>query len=143
MKFSISYPLVLLFVIVGLHFVANATWLYETEIVWFDNILHALAGIAFGLLWLWVREKKDPRVPLVFRAISTIVFVFGIALLWELLEFLFLNLFPSYAYYFHLYSPSMREATLDVLSNMMGALALVLWVLWVGKRNAAATMHIG
>lgn len=135
MRFSLRPILVLFLTIIVLHFVANATGLYEMSVVWFDNVLHALGGTAFGFLWLWILQKKNPRTTLVFTVTSTMAFVLGTALLWELFEFLFLKLLTSYAYSLKIYSPSLTEGASDVLSNMIGAFILMVWVSKKLRRN--------
>lgn len=105
--------------IIILHFIANAVGLYKTEIVWFDNVLHALAGFAFGLLWLRIREKSS--------WVSVLAFVLVVALAWELFEFLFLTFFTKYAHSTGIYSLSVGEAAFDTLSNLVGGFALILW----------------
>lgn len=119
MKFSLKTVLLLFLAIIILHFIANAVGLYKTEVVWFDNVLHALAGFAFGLLWLRMREKSS--------AVSVLAFVLAVALSWELLEFLFLTFFTKYAHSTGIYSLSVEEAAADTLSNLVGGFALVLW----------------
>lgn len=122
-------------VIIGLHFIANTTGLYETRIVWFDNIRHALAGIGFGLLWLWILEKRNLHISFVFSAALLIIFVLGTALVWELLEFLFLKQFTSYADSLSIYSPSLGEASADIVSNLVGAVILILVIGYKSRKH--------
>ena len=107
----------LLMAVVILHFVANATGLYETRIVWFDNVLHFLTGIGFGLVWLWVFRGSLK---------GAIVFVFVLAIVWELLEFGFLKFFPVLAHNFSIFSPNIIEALEDIFSNFLGVIVLVI-----------------
>ena len=141
MKFPLRYTFVLFLIITVLHFVANSTSLYETRIVWFDNVLHTLAGVGFGLFWLWVLEKKSVHHSFTFSAISLVAFVLGTALVWELLEFLFFKLFTQYAYNLSLYSPSRGEAGMDIASNLVGAFILILIIKYTyGKRNTTVSL---
>lgn len=138
MKFPLYYVLVLFLIIIGLHFVANATGLYETKVVWFDNVLHTLAGISFGLFWLWILKEKNPHASFTFSSLSLVAFVLCTAFIWELLEWVFLKLFTSYAYSLSLYSPSLGEASADVISNVVGAFALILVIGYRGRQKDAA-----
>lgn len=105
--------------IVILHFIANATGLYEMRIIWFDNVLHFLTGIAFALVWLWV-FRGSLR--------GAITFVVGLAIIWELLEFGFLKLFPVSAHSLSIFSPTLSEALEDIVSNVLGAIVLVIFI---------------
>lgn len=128
---------VLLLLIAGLHFGANAFGVYDEQIeaglVWFDNLLHFFVGIAMGVFWLWIVEKHRPDASFFFVALSTVLFVLLAALLWELVEFGFMEVFTSYAKDLQIYSPSLTEATSDVISNLAGACALVLGLCFYRK----------
>ncbi len=105
--------------IVLLHFFANTFGLYEMSFVWFDNILHILTGIGFGLVWLWVFRGSLK---------GAIIFVVALAILWELLEFGFLQLFPIYAYKLSIFSPNIGEALEDIFSNIFGVAIMAIYL---------------
>ncbi|MCK9352224.1 MAG: hypothetical protein WCT49_05735 [Candidatus Paceibacterota bacterium] len=125
MKFLPRHILILFACIIILHFIANAVGLYDTPVVWFDNVLHMLAGAGFGLVWLWISESKSVRISQGYPASSMIGFVLCLALVWELMEFLFLSYFTPYAYALNIYSPSILEASIDVISDLTGAVVLL------------------
>ena len=128
-NFSFYYILGLLLVMIFLHFVANATYVYQTQIqngsVWFDNILHTIAGMAFTLLVLWILNRNNLQYSLTTTIIFTIACVFCLATLWELIEFGFFKIFTSYAQNLNIYSPSIKEAFSDILSNVFGGIIIL------------------
>lgn len=121
--------IILFFAIICLHFLANIFGIYDKQIeagfVWFDDVLHVLVGIAFGLLWFWVVTKKKVAISSVSLAVQTIVFVFILAITWEIFELVFFKSFTFYAYNLKIYSPSIREATTDILSNITGGVIIL------------------
>jgi hypothetical protein len=124
--------LVSIFLLVGsvlLHVWALYTGLYEAQmqqgVVWFDNVLHTAVGAGFGLLWLVVLNRKAPLLPVWVRAVTTILFVVGMAAAWELLELGFYIFFTTYDFGFTVYAPTIRESLFDSSSNLVGVLVLV------------------
>ncbi|MBX4192165.1 hypothetical protein KW798_01640 [Candidatus Parcubacteria bacterium] len=119
--------LVILSLAFVLHFVAIYTGIYEYEmhqgLVWFDNVLHAMVGVSFGLFWLWCLRNQP--VSILFKMVSMFVFVLCMAVLWEVGEFIFFKIFSSYALGLKVYSPSLSESFFDSSSDLIGALALV------------------
>lgn len=131
-NFSFYCIFCLLLAVVILHFVANAFGIYQMQIqngfVWFDNILHFISGIAFGLLVLWILNKKNLKYSWTTTIIFIITFVFFSAVTWELVEFGFSKIFTSYAYNLNIYSPSIMESLSDIFSNMIGGITLLLFI---------------
>ncbi len=129
-NFSFSYIPGLLLIMVILHFFANATGIYQKQInnnfVWFDNVLHAIAGVAFALLFLWILNKNNTKHTLIKKIFLTIGFVFCLAVLWELVEFGLFKFFTQQAQNLNIYSPSIKEACSDIMSNIAGATLLLL-----------------
>ena len=135
MKIKFSKIIWLFVLVVLLHFLAIKFSVYERQMqagfVWFDNILHFFSGITFAFLWLWIVEhKKIPR-----RIIDIMIFVLVTAILWELFEFGFLKAFSSQALEYKIYSPTLWEATEDIISNLFGGLILVYGVLNLPKNK--------
>ncbi len=114
---------------VALHFWATVTGLYDTQLtqglVWFDNVLHAFVGIAFALVWFATLERFKPTAKLWVRAASTLLFVAAAAAAWELFELGFYLFFKTHALGLKVYSPSLREAFFDSISNVAGACLLL------------------
>ena len=117
---NLAYIAALFIGIVPLHFIANEIGLYDTPFVWFDNVLHVMVGLGFGLLWLWTIKLKGIDLSLSKTLLSTAVFVLVLAIGWELVELGFFEYFTDYAYSLKVYSPSLEEATYDVVSNLLG-----------------------
>lgn len=119
--------------IAALHFWGIHSGVYERQLengfVWFDNALHILVGIVFGLTWVWFTGDA--------RQFSIFTFVFAAALLWEIAESALLFFVPDLAHNFKLYSTSLGEASLDILSDLAGA-ALLLSVVFREFRNRMA-----
>ncbi len=131
-KIRLVHILITLVAIVALHFFAVFAGVYDAQIargfVWFDNLLHALVGVAFGLLWLYVVHARAMALSLRGLIFSIFAIVFVFAVVWELLELIFLLVAPTYAYRFAIYSPSIVEASFDIASNLVGAAILALMV---------------
>ena len=104
-------------------------WQFATRVIWFDNVLHALVGIGFGMAALWVIETSG--IPLSRPAIvgAVLLVVLGLAVLWELAEYIFFTRFTEYAYWTKIYSPSIGEALSDIVSDLIGG-AVLLAAVW-------------
>lgn len=124
MKLNTYLPIIVLVAVVILHFLANSIGVYDAQIqsgfVWIDNVLHALVGSAFALVWLLIAQKRNLEGKALF--ISTISFVANMALAWELLEWLIFMLYPTFALELKIYSPTILEAATDIGSNIVGGL---------------------
>lgn len=111
------------------HFIAVYTGVYDAQlrggVVWFDNILHTLVGFAFGLIWLAALRRWRPESSFLYTSTTLIAFVVAMAVAWELFELAFYLIFKSGALGLKVYSPSVREATFDSISNLCGALLLL------------------
>lgn len=111
------------------HFYAMHTGIYAAELrqglVWFDNVLHAIVGAAFGLIWLALLERLRPRTSTLATVVSLLLFVALVAAFWEAFEYGFYLVFKSGALGLTVYEPSWSEAIFDSLSNVGGALLLL------------------
>lgn len=103
--------------------VALGAWLSRTlgwyNAYWYtDVILHILAGIALGLLWIVINRKNHASSWLVF-CISIISFaVFG-SVLWEFWEFAGWWITPSRTQF---YLATLDDTLLDILCGAIGGL---------------------
>jgi hypothetical protein len=115
---------------VAAHFFAIHTGIYAAQIqsgvVWFDNVLHAGVGVAFGLIWLHSIALYRPESSRLFTALSLIIFVVLIAGAWELFEYGFYLVGKSGIFGFKVYQQSLNEAFFDSFSNIAGALLLII-----------------
>jgi uncharacterized membrane protein YjdF len=114
------HPIVLLILTITLHFVANNYGWYNTKIVWFDNLLHIMTGIAIGLITILISQKRRVEKTKVNKLV--LITVLSAAIIWEILELLFLALFPEQAINYSLYSSSIAEASTDILTNLIGGI---------------------
>ena len=128
----VTYVPLLILGIVVLHFLAVFSGLYDSQIqqgfVWIDNVLHALSGAVFALLWLWILEKKNWEISFLLTILSTLGFVLLLAVGWEVLEYFFYITFTDYAHSLQIYSPTFQEAISDIVSNLIGGIVLLLLV---------------
>lgn len=112
------------------HFIAVKYGVYDTQleagIVWFDNVLHLIVGSAFGIIWLWFFPRFFPGARALTTSLTLVLFVFIIAVCWELFEFAFYLIFKSGALGLKVYSPTIQEAFFDSLSNVLGAALLLI-----------------
>lgn len=126
-------------VVAALHFGALFSgfydWQFGTRVFWFDNVLHVLvgAGFAMGALWLAAARGMPRGTTIIF----TLLVVLGLAALWEAAEYVFYTQFTEYAYWSKIYSPSIAEALSDIVSDMVGGIA-VLALSRTGDKDTAA-----
>ncbi|MCC7500544.1 hypothetical protein IT396_01940 [Candidatus Nomurabacteria bacterium] len=101
-------------------------WQFSTRVFWFDNVLHVLVGIGFAMAALFITERYR------LSGLQTLFFVLGFVLVgavaWELVEYIFFTRFTEYAYWSRIYSPSLYEASSDVISDLLGGAAYLLLV---------------
>lgn len=123
--------LTILVIVAALHFAGNALGVYDMQIeagfVWFDNVLHALVGLAVAVFFFDLIAERYPERSFWPRALMSLAGVLVVAVLWELVEFGIYAAFPAYATDLNIYSPSVTEAMIDVVSNVIGGILLVTW----------------
>lgn len=127
MKIQIKDILLLIIGLIALHYFALSSGMYtctdpETCFVWIDNVAHAFGGILCAMIWVYLVQRKNLQLISTQKTafISIVLFVFLTALLWELFEFSIFKLFTDFAYKLALYSPSLAEASSDIISNAIG-----------------------
>lgn len=87
---------------------------YYNEVEWSDALLHAIAGSAMALLWLWVFQQNYlERTIGQFSAIMAAVFG---SFLWEIWEFAYWNFFPLLAGY----EGRLDDTLADIMMGMIG-----------------------
>lgn len=94
-KFILSHAHHILIAII-LMFVAAAVLLGEAldmydKLWWWDDMLHGLSGLIFGLVGLFImfalNQRTDIRVNAAFVAVFVICFALAMGVLWEIYEF--------------------------------------------------------
>lgn len=129
MQIRIWYIITIFIVISLLHIFAVLFGLYSTSIVWIDKLQHILAGVAVAMFFLYLQSRKrvnlNSKRKLFFKVLFLVLIV---AIIWELLEFSFLEIFPLYAKKFSLYSPTLEEAIGDIIANLIGALLSLIFI---------------
>lgn len=129
-----KYIVALFILMIGLHIIANLTGMYETRIIWIDKVLHLLAGIAIGLVWMTVTEKRyTNRIKISSLFLLLVLFVLLVSLFWEAIEFSFWRTLPFYAEKMNLYSPHLKDAITDIIANLFGVILLG-WMMYLRKK---------
>jgi len=132
MKTQIKHIVLLLAAMAGLHVFANVTGMYETRIIWIDKVLHIMAGIAIGMVWLVILQKRDEiQAAKLAHFMAIIGFVLLVAVAWEITEALFWKYLPFYAEKWNLYSPDIKDLLGDIVANLAGGILLG----WVAVRK--------
>ena len=134
MKIKLAHIVSILLVMVCLHFVANATGLYETRIIWIDKVLHIMAGAAVAMLWIWFLQGKNVVIANLSSLLVVSSVVGTVALLavsWEILEYIFWKGLPQYAETYNIYSPTIFDLLSDVAFNVIGGAIFTLY--WKNK----------
>ena len=87
MKKLIWYVVCMCLVVTLLQIYAVLSGHYDSGVVFIDIIQHILAGIALGMLWIWILWKKSWSGSLPLLTISIVLFsIFG-SFVWEIFEF--------------------------------------------------------
>lgn len=103
-------------------------WQFSTRVFWFDNVLHGFVGIGFAMAALFVMERLGRPTGIAAQSAVALAATLGLALVWELVEYIFFTQFTEYAYWSKIYSPSVGEALADTFSDVVGAaLFLIVW----------------
>ena len=106
-------------VIGGLHFLAEAFYLYWT-IWWFDIMLHLLAGFSGGVVIAWFFGPTSTLK-------STMLILAGmliIGIAWEVLEYI-LNFIQPIRYW--------PDTILDLAADMVGAILTCIYLYLIGR----------
>ena len=127
---------------IAAHFYAMDAGIYVAQLregtVWFDNVLHACAGIATGLVWISFLKRFKPDTSFFGAALTLLAVVALAAVVWEAFEYAFYLVFKSGALGLTVYEPSIQESLFDSASNIGGAmLLLAAWAL-LRRLNATA-----
>jgi len=120
MKSKISNLIILTLVILTLHLIGVFAGLYERQIH-IDIPQHILAGVMFGLVWLWwLKPETRADFSKWLIVVSTLGFTALIGAAWEILEFVVWKLLPTFANGFKFYSPTVGELLGDIVANLIG-----------------------
>ena len=111
------------FVLVGIGSCAARTLgLYHAH--WYtDVLLHLVAGVGFGFIWLGLMKKWDYKKPLVLILGASALAVLG-SVLWEVWEFAGWRLIPGHM---RNYIPELGDSLSDILWGLIGGAAAGFW----------------
>lgn len=115
---------VTLFIFVGLGaWIARSQGWYNAY--WFvDVTLHTISGIAFGLMWIGVQEKKS-QTPFTLLLGTSSFAAFG-SVLWEFWEYAGWRITPSHTRF---YIPELGDTLSDIFCGIVGGLVVALIIL--------------
>lgn len=132
--FRFRFPLLLELLFPALAFFALAGGtvygLYDLVPVW-DKLSHALGGIVFtvaGVSFAHLLLRRQDAVCLLFA----FLFSLGVAYLWEIAEFAFTQMFPSF-----LSASTLEDTVFDLIASLAGAAGSALFLLIALTRNPA------
>lgn len=115
---------IFLFVLVGIVTLVTRHFGWY-NVYWFaDVILHTVSGIAFGLMWIGVQERKSQT--LLTLLLGTTSFATLGSVLWEFWEFAGWRITPSHARF---YIPELGDTLSDVFCGIIGGLLIALILL--------------
>ncbi|MEK6919012.1 MAG: hypothetical protein AABW73_03150 [Nanoarchaeota archaeon] len=104
------------------------------NIIWYDNVMHALAGVLSGIFVMWAVEKESIKISKKRLGIYIVIVAFLMAVFWELFELAIFKMLKDYAISYN-YSTTLAEAILDSLSNTIGASILAIINYYIFKKN--------
>jgi len=120
MKVSFWHILITFSVVTLLQVYAVVTGHYDGDVIFLDKIGHILAGVALGLLWLWILRKKSWTGSLPLVVISIVLFSIAGSFIWELFEFFVSKYLSEVSTTLKLYSSHLRDALEDMTSGTIG-----------------------
>jgi hypothetical protein len=131
MKIKLWHIVALFFFILVAQIIGERAGLLDPsrEIIWYDNIMHALAGVLTGIFVLWGIQKEKRNIKGWRLAAAIIGITIIIAILWELFELAAFQIIRDFALSNNLYSTSISEAILDTLSNAVGGAVVAYFAL--------------
>jgi hypothetical protein len=130
MKFR--YIIFILAAMTAVHFSALVFGLYAGK-VWVDKPLHFVGGVVLAMIGYWLLEipsiKSRLGMP---SSLATALLVIGFTLfgglLWEIFEYVFLQVSPTYALKLKFYSPLVSDLLSDIIMDMLGGAVTVFFM---------------
>lgn len=110
--------------------------LYEGR-VWIDMPLHFIAGIALGVIWIWILDYREARgvsySDLLLLTMSLVGWVLLLSFSWELFEFAMREYFLKLAQAWKIYPPNPKDTLSDMIFGLLGGLLTVPYKLLARK----------
>jgi hypothetical protein len=103
-----------------IHFAAIPLGLYQASTIWIDKPLHVMGGMLFAMIGLFLFQQKLEGANNFTKYFVIVQFALLGSFLWELFEFFYFTWFNEYALRFKFYSPTVRDALLDMLFGVIG-----------------------
>ena len=122
--------IMLILAVLFIHIAAIFTGLYQGK-VWIDIPQHIISGIMLGLIWLMFIKDAIRNKMLV--AVSIISFAVLGSFLWEIFEFVLLQLSPSLEETVKFYSRTLGDALSDMFYGFLGGVLVAMITLF--KKN--------
>jgi hypothetical protein len=89
---------------------------------WYDILLHVLAGVALGLLWLWISRNSNFLSSFV-KYLSLLAFAVLGSFLWEIWEYTNWRIFP----WTTVYIQDVADILGDIFSGLAGGAIVAIW----------------
>ena len=105
-----------LFLAIALLYVLGVSYEFYLKTWLVDSAQHFLFGVALGLIWLELAQRKGSIV----EPMATIGFVLFVSLAWELFELLLWTWLSNYSGALMLHSPSVEDALTDMIAALIG-----------------------
>lgn len=143
MLFLVRKIVLLVFALIVAHISAIYLDFYQGK-VWVDIPLHIIAGIALGLIWLWIMDYRVKssddhatssatrcanRPDFFITTLSLIGWVLLFSLAWEWFEFLMRENFLELAKAWKIYPPNLRDTLSDMTFGLLGGAMVILYKL--------------
>jgi hypothetical protein len=132
-KKFLLFLLLLFFFFLILHFLGWRGFYYTT--VWYDKLLHFLAGASVVLIIWWLLEileknKKIKKRNFVYKILFSLLFLFMVAVLWEFFEF-FIDKFFN----FPQLQLGVKDTLWDLGFDIFGGTLVVIFLLLFHRRQ--------
>ncbi len=129
MNIRVYHPIIILVLMGVTHFfIAIPFGLYQDGKVWIDKPLHIMGGIVFAMIGLLLIQKRLENVTTFIKRLSIVNLALLGSFIWELFELGYYTWFNESALRFKFYSPTVKDALLDMLFGIIGGMIIALLV---------------
>ena len=128
-KIKLTHIISIFFILTAVHLILLKARIYQGK-TWVDIPLHIVAGVFFGLIFLWWIGKSGKFGVKSYKFVVLGLILFGLALglLWEGFEVVLWKFFPNVGNYFEI----KRAPLSDFFSDLaLGSLGSLVWLAFV------------
>lgn len=139
MRVRYYHVISVLILITAGHFLALRIGLYHGK-VWIDMLLHFIAGIFFGISWLWLLQsfflrRLFNKVSRSLEALSMAGFALFASFSWEVFEYLLNHFYPQLTTRLRIFSPDVSDVLSDMFFGLLGGVAFAVPFLLLSIRR--------